>query len=233
MITQAEVASAGNFAALNRGGSLRDSAEQALSAAIITGDLAPGTLVTVPRLAKQFNVSATPVREAMLDLEKRGFLESVRNKGFLVTDVSEDDLRSIVEVRRLLEVPALRMVVDDFPVDRLAEFEAHAREITAAAECGQFADYLAADWVFHRALLELTGHRRLVALVGDLRRETRMVGLANLRGTEELRTSALEHGQLLELIVAGRTDDACALLDAHIGHVLGWWAGRGETAPTA
>ena len=198
--------------------------------AIVTGDLVPGTLVTVPRLAKQFNVSATPVREAMLDLEKRGFVESVRNKGFRVTEVSEQDLRSIVDVRRLLEVPALRMVVDDFPAERLGEFEGYARDIMAAATRGALAEYLAADWVFHWALLELTGNLSIVELVGELRRQTRMVDLADLRDTEELRRSAEEHQQLLDLIMAGRADDACALLDVHIGHVLGWWAGRAEAA---
>ena len=64
--------------------SLRDRIGESLSAAIISGELAPGTLVSVPSLAVQFAVSATPVREAMLDLEQRGFVTSVRNKGFRV-----------------------------------------------------------------------------------------------------------------------------------------------------
>src|SRR6188472_1730558 len=62
--------------------SLRDRISKSLSAAITSGELAPGTLVSVPTLASQFDVSATPVREAMLDLEQRGFVEPVRNKGF-------------------------------------------------------------------------------------------------------------------------------------------------------
>ena len=98
---------------------LRAHVEQALSAAIITGELAPGTLLTVPTLATQFEVSATPVREAVLDLESRGFVESVRNKGFRVTEVSPESLRQIAEVRQLLEPPAMEQLARNFPADEL------------------------------------------------------------------------------------------------------------------
>jgi len=94
------------------GSSLRDTVESSLSAAIVSGELAPGTLVSVPTLAAQFGVSATPVREAMLDLEKRGFVQPVRNKGCLVTNVSEQDLPDIVQVRRWLEGPAMRIAAE-------------------------------------------------------------------------------------------------------------------------
>src|SRR5665648_1095042 len=109
--------------------SLRGRISESLSAAIISGELAPGTLVSVPMLANQFAVSATPVREAMLDLEQRGFVTSVRNKGFRVTEVSEQDLREIVELRQLLEVPAMRSLAGRFPVETLPRWRALADQI--------------------------------------------------------------------------------------------------------
>lgn len=83
--------------------SLRERIAEALSSAIISGELAPGEMVTVPGLAAEFKVTATPVREAILDLEKRGLVHSVANKGFRVTEVSHKDLRDIFEVRTLLD----------------------------------------------------------------------------------------------------------------------------------
>lgn len=85
--------------------SLREQIGESLSAAIVSGELAPGTLVSVPGLAAEFGVSATPVREAILDLEKRGFVCSVANKGFRVTEVSRSDLVDIIELRTMLEAP--------------------------------------------------------------------------------------------------------------------------------
>jgi DNA-binding GntR family transcriptional regulator len=210
--------------------SLRSEVERVLSAAIISGELSPGTVVSVPALAAQFEMSATPVREAILDLEKRGFVESVRNRGFRVTDVGESDLREIAQVRRWLEVPAARIAAETFPVDQLPRFRALADHIVSSAAEANFAEYFAADTAFHLALIELTGNRRLVGLVGELRSQTRMVGLAQLKDSAELEQSAREHHELLDLMVAGEAERAEALMHAHIGHILGWWAGRAEPA---
>lgn len=208
--------------------SLREHVEKALSAAIISGELAPGTLVSVPTLATQFGVSATPVREAILDLEKRGFVESVRNKGFRVTQVEEADLVEIVQVRQMLEVPAMAGVTLDFPHDRMPEFRKLADQIVLAVQRSDLPAYLAADLAFHLRLLELTGNRRLVNVVAEMRSQTRMVGLATMIGTDQLAESANEHHRLLDLMASGHVDDVQELMRRHVGHVLGWWSGRPE-----
>ena len=208
--------------------SLRSKVESSLAAAIISGELAQGELVTVPVLAAQFAVSATPVREAMLDLEKRGFVEPVKNKGFRVTTVSADDLREIVEVRTALEAPAMRVVAARLKGTSLSTYRARADRIVANVERVNFKGYLEADSEFHLSLLELTGNRRMVEIVSELRKQTRMVGLTRLRNTEVLRRSAQEHHDLLDLLGAGQGAAAERLLRRHIGHVLGWWAGVDE-----
>lgn len=208
--------------------SLRARVEQALSAAIITGELAPGTLLTVPTLAAQFDVSATPVREAMLDLEGRGFVEPVRNKGFRVTEVGDDALRDIVEVRQLLEPPAMGELATRFPKEELPALEALAQQITDGAETGDLRAYLEADLEFHLTLTRMLGNRLLVDLVRDLRSRTRLVGLSSMLATKALGDSAAEHRELLAHLAAGEAEAARALMHRHIHHTLGWWSGRAE-----
>jgi len=213
---------------LRQSASLRSRVENSLATAIISGKLAPGTLVSVPALATQFAVSATPVREAMLDLEKRGFVESVKNKGFRVTEVSIQDLHEIVQLRGWLEAPAMHIVakrLSGAPLDYYRELA--DRIVTAAAEA-EFEDYLSADSAFHLALLQLTENGRLVEHVAELRKQTRMIGLANMSQTEELKISALEHHELLELLGEDQGEAAEKLMVRHIGHVVGWWAGVAE-----
>jgi DNA-binding GntR family transcriptional regulator len=106
------------------------------------------------------------------------------------------------------------------------------RIVTAAADV-EFEDYLAADSEFHLALLRLTGNGRLVELVAELRKQTRMVGLANLSHREELKISAQEHHELLDLLGEGQGVAADKLMVRHIGHVLGWWAGVAEDDDTS
>ena len=208
--------------------SLRSKVESSLAAAIISGELDPGVLVSVPALAAKFAVSATPVREAMLDLEKRGFVEPVKNKGFRVTTVGERDLLEIVQLRTWIEVPAMRIVAERLRGARVDEYHALADRIVTAADQGDFRAYLAADSSFHLGLLAVTDNRRLVEIDAELRRQTRMVGLVGMRNSDELRRSAQEHHELLALLVAGDAEGAEALLVHHIRHARGWWAGRAE-----
>src|SRR5665647_2297673 len=147
--------------------SLRDRISESLSAAIISGELAPGTLVSVPTLASQFAVSATPVREAMLDLEQRGFVKSVRNKGFRVTEVSEQDLREIIELRQMLEAPAMRSLAGTIPADAMPHWRSIVDEITAHADQANLAGFIESDRHFHLGLLALNGNARLVSAVRE------------------------------------------------------------------
>jgi DNA-binding GntR family transcriptional regulator len=208
--------------------SLRGTVEDAVAAAIVSGELAPGTLVTAPTLAIRFGVSATPVREAMLNLQKRGFVDAVRNKGFRITDVSEQDLWEIVRIRQDLEGPPMRDIARTLQPEAAAELRVKAQTIVDAAAAADLAGYLAADMAFHLRLLELHGNRRLIEIVKDLRQQTRMVGLADMVGTAELARSAAEHHSLVDLLAARDGRGAETLLRAHIGHVLGWWSGRAE-----
>ncbi|GLY15343.1 GntR family transcriptional regulator [Kineosporia rhizophila] len=210
------------------GVNLRGTVEEALASAIVSGELAPGELLTAPTLGARFGVSATPVREAMLNLQKRGFVEAVRNKGFRVTDVSEQDLWEIVRLRQLLEVPPMRDIARTIQPSSFAGLREKAGLIVRHAAAADIPAYLEADVDFHLSLLKLTGNRRLVEMVRDLRQQTRMVGLVNMIGSEELSRSAGEHHLLMDRLEQRDGRGAEQLMHQHIEHVLGWWNGRDE-----
>jgi DNA-binding GntR family transcriptional regulator len=87
-------------------GSLQDQVRRSLEAAMMAGELKPGELYSAPALGERFGVSATPVREAMLDLANDGFVVAERNRGFRVVEMSAVDLDEICPIRLLLEVPS-------------------------------------------------------------------------------------------------------------------------------
>lgn len=208
--------------------SLREQVERSLSSRIVTGELEPGVVLTVPTLALEFGVSATPVREAMLNLARRGFLSPMRNRGFRVTDVSLDELRHLGEVRVMLEAPPMRALAGSLPRETVARLNELADEITRAGREGRLQDYLEADTAFHLTLLERTGNPHLVSLVRELRQQTRLTGLVKLAESEALTASTLEHAELVDLLVAGDGAGAEALMRRHIGHISGLWSGHDE-----
>ncbi len=212
-----------NVEPIEHGISLRDRVEQALSGAIQTGAMPPGRVYSAPALSKMFNVSATPVREAMLNLEKRGFVEILRNKGFRVSAMSKADLEEIVDVRLMLEPPSMIRAAEVFPKEREAEFRRLAQEIIDAAATADLVEYLKADGHFHLEILRLLGNERLLDVVSQLRQQTRIVGLTDILGTQELKAWGDEHQQLIDLLVAGDGEGARDLLVPHIRHIVRLW----------
>jgi DNA-binding GntR family transcriptional regulator len=213
------------------GGTIRSRVERSLGSRIAAGLVPAGTLLTVPSLAAEFAVSATPVREAVLELERRGFLAPVANRGFVVTEVGAEHARQVAEVRLLLEPAAMRLLTGHLRPEDERAARALAGTIVERAAAGDLEAYLEADRDFHLALTDFAGNPMLTAVVEDLRRRTRIPGIAALIGSEALHGAAAEHGQLLDLIVAGDADGAEALMRHHIGATIAWWAESRDTAP--
>jgi DNA-binding GntR family transcriptional regulator len=208
--------------------SLREQIANTLRAAVVSGEMRPGVLYSVPSLAAQFEVSATPVREAMLDLAKEGLVESVRNKGFRITEMTDQQLDEITELRALIEVPTVARLAETIDPAEVAELRPLAEEICQAANAGDLIGYIEADRQFHLALLELNGNRRLVEVVSELRGQTRLYGLSKLVREQRLISSAEEHLEILDALGAHDRERCEEVMRRHIRHVRGLWAPRGE-----
>lgn len=210
------------------GDSLRERVGHSLRASIIAGDMVPGVVYSAPALATRYGVSATPVREAMIDLAQAGFVEAVRNKGFRVVELSERDLDEVAAVREMLEVPALAEVIRNVTPAALQRLRPLALATEAAAAAQDLVQFIESDTQFHRELLTLADNQRLVEIVGDLRMLSRMCGLHELAVDGSLFITAHEHSALLDLVEKGDTRGATTLMRQHIRHVRGAWAGRPE-----
>ncbi|WP_030991613.1 GntR family transcriptional regulator [Streptomyces sp. NRRL S-1813] len=212
---------------------LRDQVSNALRAALISGELRPGEVYSAPTLAEDFGISATPVREAMLDLVREGLAEPVRNKGFRITGVSERDLDQYTEIRGLIEIPMVGRITRSATREQLEALRPVAEEIVRAARAHDLIGYLEADRQFHLSLLALSGNDRLVETVGDLRKRSRLYGLTALDERGELIPSAEEHLELLDLMLAGDAKRAEKCMAEHLGHVRSLWAGGGSSSSSA
>jgi DNA-binding GntR family transcriptional regulator len=212
--------------------SLREAIADSLRAALVTGQMQPGVVYSVPSLAEQFGISATPVREAMLDLAKEGLVEPVRNKGFRVTELTAKDLDDITELRALIEVPIVAELAEVADPEAIEALRPLAQAIVDSAEQGDLIGYIEADRHFHLSLLELAGNPHVVNVVRDLRARSRLFGLERLLEEERLTASAIEHHELLDDGLLARDRDRTEeIMRRHIGHVRGIWAAMPEAEP--
>ena len=212
---------------MSRGTSLRQRAEVAIRGGIITGDIQPGQIYSAPALAKELGVSATPVREAMLDLAAEGLVESVPNRGFRVVPLLDADLDEITDLRVMLEPPVVAALAARraaLTEEQLARLRGMADEIERLVETADLADFIDADRAFHLELLGLYGNRRLVHMVERLRNATRRYGMRKLN-RQTLAANAQEHHWILDALAAGDPDRVRRLMEDHVRTNRGVLAG--------
>lgn len=208
--------------------SLREEARHAIRAGVITGEIAPGQIYSAPSLAGRLGVSATPVREALLDLANEGLVEAVRNRGFRVMALDEGDLDEIFELRTLVEPPSVGTAVGKHSPEQLQELDRLASELRRAVEDGDVERFLTVDQEFHSELIAPLQNRRLSELVARLRDQQRLHGLRALVESAALRATTAEHDAILAAVVAGDRNEAEKLMRQHLRHTRGIWAGRAE-----
>ena len=185
---------------------LRDKIGDVLKTWILEGKLKPGERIVELTLARELNVSRAPLREALWLLERQGLVQIRAHHGAFVTQLSEQDIREIFEIRELLETHAakrIRASVDGAGRDVL---RAALAELEAACRDRDIRAFSAADLRFHQTLWELSGNRHLQTVLNDM--STRFFGYELIRdlphsGKFRFDLMADEHRKMVKLIFEG------------------------------
>ena len=199
---------------------LRDQVGQSLRWSLFSGDLLPGETFSVPSLAQQFGVSATPVREAVLDLVQQGLVVVMPNKGFRVAYTSPKEMLENVEIRKLIEVPATLEVIDIITEAQLKTLREMADSILDFAAAGDVRGFVSVDYEFHRSLLNVKGNSTLTDLVEDLRSRARIQSVPIIALSGRMVETAREHVDLLDAIEEKNRGRVELVTLLHMSHAL-------------
>jgi DNA-binding GntR family transcriptional regulator len=190
---------------------------EALRAAIVDGRLEAGERYSVAQLAERFGVSRTPVREALLVLERQGVVRFERNRGVRVLETTAHDLEEVFALRLLLEVPATRRATELLSKDDLAALDHELTAMSALAREGDEGAFMAHDKAFHEVILRASGNRRLTTIVSQLRDHVRFRGASTVGRSRDLDAIRSEHVAILDAL---RARDPRAAADAMRAHLL-------------
>jgi len=197
---------------------LRDQIEESVRTAIWNGAFSPGEKIIETVIAEQLNVSRAPVREALSILERDGMVVSMPRKGYYVTDFTEKDIREIYEFRILLEVGALRRMIDRFTDEDIARLQEIVSELEAAINRGDsYSSIVSLDFLFHEHITRCADHSRLFHAWNSMRWQTMMlIGITTRTHTHVVEQPHTLHQQILNAIVDRDLDCAAATLTEHI-----------------
>ncbi|MDA7598914.1 GntR family transcriptional regulator [Alphaproteobacteria bacterium] len=182
---------------------------------ISTGALAPGQRLDEARLAERFNVSRTPVREALSRLSAQGVLVSAGKRGLQVADYTSEELSKIFEAMLEIEIACARLASQRMTLLVQMQIRDAQHKCMAAAEAGDRHGYQRANEVFHKAIYDATGNMFIADIAWEFRQRTGPFRAKKLVSDGDLIAAAQSHEAMLISLFSEDSEQASEGMRAH------------------
>ncbi len=194
---------------------LADDVYEQILSAIVNGQIAPGDRLIQEKIAAEINISRTPVREALLRLEREGILELSGRKGFSIRQISEDEVRDIYGAREAIEGYGAYWVAANRTDERIAAIaEKVAEERALKARDVQAEFQINRD--IHRTIVAQTGNKALLDMFDSIWGRGLSLWLFAATRTNQEPPNPDVHEELLKVISTGSPADAQAAMIDHV-----------------
>jgi DNA-binding GntR family transcriptional regulator len=198
-------------------GSLTAQVTERIREAIMDGRFPLGEALSELKLAAAFDVSRTPVREALTALQLQGLIDIRPQSGSFVFMPSEEDVGELAEFRRVMEVTALRFCFARRREETLRQMRAAADEMERARDADDRLGVARADTAFHQAIAENSANEYLVGAYRLVSGRVAALRTHNLMATDTIRNKSLtEHRAVIAAFAKGDLDRAEDVLAEHI-----------------
>jgi DNA-binding GntR family transcriptional regulator len=165
---------------------------------IFKRELEPGSWIDEMKLAEEYGISRTPLREALKVLAAEGLVTMKVRRGAYVTEVSDKDLTDVYHLLSLLESDAAGVVAERATDAEIADLQALHKQLEAAT--GNRDKFFTINERFHMRLLEIAGNRWRDQMVADLRKVMKLNRHNSLLKSGRVRESMLEHRAIMEAL---------------------------------
>lgn len=186
---------------------------QALKDAITKGDIAEGEVLRQDHIARLFNVSRIPVREALTRLEEQGLVVGQRYRGAVVSALSTDEVREIFEFRALLEPEVIRLSVGRLSPAQLKQAAKYHEAFGREANPSRWNEL---NRNFHFCLYAEAGRPYYLQVIGAALNRVDRYLRAQLVLTDGMERAKREHGAILDACVGRDIEQAASLTRRHI-----------------
>lgn len=146
----------------------KDFVMEVIREAILSGALKPGERLAQEELANHLEVSSTPVREALRQLEAEGLIEHIPHKGVRVAELSAEDVREVYMIRGVLEALATRLAVPDLSNNDLRDLEELHQQMADLLSRNSLQQLGDVNRQFHMTLYKASNSRILCDMINSL-----------------------------------------------------------------
>lgn len=178
--------------------------------------LIPGDRYTETELAERMASSRTPVREALLRLQRDGYVEVQFRNGWLIRPLDFKSLENLYDVRIVLELAAVRQVCDRQGASPELEQLAQIWLVPAAERLQDGSQVANLDERFHETLVEATGNAEMARIHHDVTERIRIVRRLDFTMKNRVEATYVEHAKILRALMRRRSEEAQMLLRSHI-----------------
>lgn len=193
---------------------LRERIADALREAIIRGELSPGARLQEVEIAKSYQTSRTPVREAFRQLESEGFVRIRSRRGAVVAPITERDIRDFYELKSVLEGYAARRSISRMSDSDINKMDDLNKRLKTAYEQGNVGEMIPVHNEFHEIFVRACGNERLAELVRSLVNQFQRFRIA-LSHTDAVEDSIREHDEIISAFRARDEERACNLVQGN------------------
>jgi DNA-binding GntR family transcriptional regulator len=222
---------------LSRKPTRADRVREALADDILAGRLQAGTRLDETSLAKRFDVSRTPVREALRELAATGLVDARAHLGAVVAAFAEEGFAELFEAIAELEGVCARLCALKMNAAERAQLEALHHACGSIVRSGDTEAYHAANVEFHAAIRAGCHNDVLLETVAAMRSRFAPLSRAQFRSAGRLAESYAEHDEIVRAILRGRADQAFEAVRQHVLNVrrsfADYAAARAAGAPEA
>ena len=203
----------------NRPMDLTEWAYNSIKQLILNNTLTADSQIHIDQMAAQLNISRTPVREALMQLQNKGLVKIVPHVGCFVCRITREEFCEVFELRALIESYAARRAAETMTEDQLQHWVDHVNKSEAAVRQGNLREFNVLEAIIHDSLIVNLHNRRILDvmdLVADIIYRERMIALGSMDNVER---SLEEHRLVVDAIVSRNPDEAARLMEQHVRNV--------------
>ena len=207
-----------SVAALAPRAALYEEVAELLRQRIFRRELEPGSWIDELKLAQEYGISRTPLREALKVLATEGLVTMKVRRGAYVTEVSERDLADVYHLLALLESDAAGVVATQATPSQLKELQGLHEELEKAA--GNRERFFEINEAFHMRLLEIANNRWRDQMVADLRKVMKLNRHNSLLKSGRIEESLAEHRAIMQALAARDAEATAQRMREHFRNGL-------------